>query len=588
MADFNSDDIEFSPEQPQQPKKKYGSRSIEKMLESAETDRIESKRIVQQLKFGQGRAPATQAQQSLWIERFQAFREGVLKQGDAARGRPFTSDDLIRFLTTILDKMELERDKPAPNLYTITSAIKCLLAYGTFTWREFSWSKYDSARIGAWAGTAVQEGRLIRGIWKKRVFIGFPVLSRLVREFLQHARVNGCMNFDIVVAKMLSVVLTSSLGARAGDVALSDGYEESSMYCLQFRHIQLRVRGEEGPRFENLYATVELEFTKGKKTERNVSEWRSLRPLQGAHNYHVCPISLLLTHCLRHGLVPGTTVDEVLQNAWRRSDRTVMWEFPTRPVLPRIDLRRRCELDRPARTQQVRNTLAEMGIVSGIAGRLPSHGLRLGHANDVAKLPARVTDDGMTSLDLVRQSLGHSYAAQLKGVTEGYTDGLSVDFYNLRATHPAPSNTRGAPSFVADKGAKLKRKQAPISEEEIAQRGHSKMKLKHAQRAVRNDRMHDDAQSPILALENEETARAILAEPSPLPNLPFKPAAAAAPAIAPRLPLAPRDGNIPSVSMRATSDIQAIDPAILSPEELEEAATNLAYNETVTQLEALL
>ncbi|KAI6803110.1 hypothetical protein KC332_g14976 [Hortaea werneckii] len=233
-----------------------------------------------------------------------------------------------------------------------------------------------------------------------------------------------------------------------------------------------------------------------------------------------------------------------------------------------------------------------MGKVSGIVGRLPSHGLRLGHANDVAKLPSRMTDESMTSLDVVRQSLGHSYATQYNGVTEGYTDGLSVDFYSLRATHqPAAPNTRGAPSFVADKGAKLKRQQAPISEEEITQRGHSKKKLKYAQRAVRNDRMRDDAQSPTLALETEEITRAMLAEPSPLPNLPFEPpatAAAATAAITPRLPLAPRDGNIPSASMRATSGVQAIDPAILSPEELEEAATNLANEELVTELEALV
>lgn len=200
---------------------------------------------------------------------------------------------------------------------------------------------------------------------------------------------------------MLSVVLISSLGARAGDVALSESYEESSMYYLQFRHIQLRVRGEDGPRFENLYATVELEFTKGKKAERNVNEWRTLQPLQGAQNYHVCPISLLLLHCLRHGLVPGTTVDEVLQNAWRRSDRTVAWQFPTRPVLPRLS-RHRCELDRPARSNHIREALTEMGIVSGIVGRLPSYGLRLGHANEVAKLPSRMTDESMTSLDVVR------------------------------------------------------------------------------------------------------------------------------------------------------------------------------------------
>lgn len=96
--DFNSSDIEFEPAPALYPN--AGRASIELMIRNAESDRITSQRAVEQLRFGHG-APATRTIQSLWVTRFNAFREQILNQSLKV---PFTENDLLRFLSAIVCK----------------------------------------------------------------------------------------------------------------------------------------------------------------------------------------------------------------------------------------------------------------------------------------------------------------------------------------------------------------------------------------------------------------------------------------------------------------------------------------------------
>ena len=75
-----------------------GKASIELIIKNAKSDRIISKQTVKQLQFGHG-APGIRDHQSLWVARFNAFREYILKESlkDA-----FTGDHLIRFFDNIL------------------------------------------------------------------------------------------------------------------------------------------------------------------------------------------------------------------------------------------------------------------------------------------------------------------------------------------------------------------------------------------------------------------------------------------------------------------------------------------------------
>ena len=59
------------------------------------------------------------------------------------------------------------------------------------------------------------------------------------------------------------MILVSSLGARTGDVALSQAYE-GKPYYIQYSHNELFIEGDQ-PNLANLRARITVEFEKGHK-----------------------------------------------------------------------------------------------------------------------------------------------------------------------------------------------------------------------------------------------------------------------------------------------------------------------------------
>lgn len=134
--------------------------------------------------------------------------------------------------------------KPGPNVQLVTNGVKILLVYGHFTWVEsdgFKITRNDSLRLQTFIDDAVKAGRLTKGSWRKRTWLGFVILSRMVRAFLGPYLDKGCVGWDIIVAKCLAVTLFGALRCRSGDLALSHKYE--IFECLLFRHIQLTIEG---------------------------------------------------------------------------------------------------------------------------------------------------------------------------------------------------------------------------------------------------------------------------------------------------------------------------------------------------------
>ncbi|KAK9333345.1 hypothetical protein V1520DRAFT_388908 [Lipomyces starkeyi] len=165
-------------------------------------------------------------------------------------------------------------------------------------------------------------------------------------------------------------------------------------------------------KFENLQARITVEFRKGSQDKRNDNLEFYLRSLNDPNFYHMCPIALLLIHALRHGLVLGSIIEQVLESAANASDAKVVWLFPDRPLFAVFSHKSTsvCDLDKPAGNDQVLQTIRLMGIISNILCRVYVDGLRLGAAQDIAHLPMAKEGSGFTT-DQVRQSLGHSHSA---------------------------------------------------------------------------------------------------------------------------------------------------------------------------------
>ena len=466
-----SSEVEFEPAVLDDENPWAGQKSIDKLLLNADRDRLKSKQFVKQLKFGYG-VPTTRYDQSLWVRRFEGYRKDTLKHDLSS---PFKGEHLLRFLDSVLDTMDTRRDKPGPNISSIRKAYNILIHYGNFHWSkedDFLFTRRDSERFRSFLDTLIREKRIVRGRWGSKTWIGFVTLSRLVRTFLDHWALHGALNWDIVVVKSLSLVLVASLGARGGDVTQSRGYKDP--VHLQYRHVKLYLEAptsthtglDNAPKLTDLRAEISMEFVKGHKVSRNETFIKYLRPLNEETCRHVCPISLLLTHALRHGLVHGTTIQDVLKHTTAQTDRCVRWTYPNRPVLPMFaNDPYRCLLDVPATPTQLLSTVKEMGLLAGMLDRAYTHAIRFGAARDVAHLPSTAAGMGFTN-DQVRQSMGHTAQSMWNGTTNEYVGDPTREFYNDIAVNRDTVPHR-EPRFAARTDEIRSHIQAPVTAEEL-------------------------------------------------------------------------------------------------------------------------
>ena len=195
-----------------------GRVSLEKITNAAQQDRYTTKRTAKHLEYGQGVA-STQRGQQLWVARFNTFRKHTLQK--TADLTP-SGEHIFRFIDGMIDKVRPgSKDKPAINQNTMVVALKTILDYSTFTYSDFKYTPRDGARIRTLFDDCVRDGRLTQGMWKKRLWMSFMILARLVSKFLGYHIRSGTSNWDVTIAKVMSIVLVASIGSRAGDVSRS-------------------------------------------------------------------------------------------------------------------------------------------------------------------------------------------------------------------------------------------------------------------------------------------------------------------------------------------------------------------------------
>jgi len=152
--------------------------------------------------------------------------------------------------------------------------------------------------------------------------------------------------------------------------------------------------------------------------------------VKGSENNVVCPIRLLLVLALRLGHVSGTTIEEILNKAQSRRDKTVVWTEPERPVFcaygPQGSALRQ---EKPAGNHQLTHTLALAGPLAGFLTPIRSHDLRRGSARDLANLDTEIKGVATPTVAAV---MGHSNATHTKGVTARYVGPISDSTWSTR------------------------------------------------------------------------------------------------------------------------------------------------------------
>lgn len=185
-------------------------------------------------------------------------------------------EDVFRFTSTLIRRtLPKMRGKPAPSSGSIRNALSLLIPWLKESYKGFerNWTQHITLRIRTLIDNKEKEGLLTRGRWRKRQWLGFNMVLKMCTAYVTSAIEDGCVSWDIVVHRWLSIVLMCSLGSRSGDIARSSRYQ--GLECLLLEHITLTLEG--GDKFHNLEASVELAFT---KTNKYVSH----RPLRTSSN----------------------------------------------------------------------------------------------------------------------------------------------------------------------------------------------------------------------------------------------------------------------------------------------------------------
>ena len=92
-----------------------------------------------------------------------------------------TGETLRRFVVAMAGRIKSNMPgKPAPNLRWLTDGYHHVVAYLRFKYHDFRLSVHDEERTASVFDRLVKEGRLYKGCWNKRAWIGYNLTLRLV------------------------------------------------------------------------------------------------------------------------------------------------------------------------------------------------------------------------------------------------------------------------------------------------------------------------------------------------------------------------------------------------------------------------
>ncbi|ATZ50664.1 hypothetical protein BCIN_06g01570 [Botrytis cinerea B05.10] len=568
--EFNSSDLEYDVPV-EKSRRILGQRSIVKIIENAQELRVSSKKTSKQLSYGTGRQN-TQDVKHRAVQRLNNFRTHSLKQVDL-KVAP-SGEDMLRFMDSIIGVIvPNRRNKAVPNASTAAAMIQVLVEYSIFTYNR-SLTPQEKARIHTWYDDAKKNGRLTTGKWAERIRVGISTLSMMSKAWLSFHVKNGTISWDITIYKLFSVVLTSALACRVGDLARS-----TLSYTLEYarwQDVEIAIPTDSPGTigWKDFEAQFTLRYTKFKRDTPRNNDIVYLSPLDDEDTNHICPLTLMILHAMRHGLVMpvgATSLQEVIDYAAASESRAIEWVQPTYPLMASLAHSRLC-LEVPAQANQITQTVKLMGIMTGIIGTITGHSLRTGAARDVAHLPSKVFDGvGITSSS-VAAVLNHSTATFNRGISRDYAGEQTALVFNARAkVMPTP---RGLPKVTNEDMAALYKKPIPLKEVQLWQAENrpddpdpnSTNSRRNARNAMRHGRLEKGWET--VPSTRQTTSNTILRD---LPTNPMVLASSVTSS-------ATKEASIRSESTPAspmphpleTSFISQIDPALLSQDQIDQ------------------
>ena len=127
-----------------------------------------------------------------------------------------------------------------PCYKSITHGPKYLYDALTFRYPTFASSAYQTAKLKAVLDGALREGRLTKDPARAKQWAGAVLTKQLIQSFIDVARREGTLIWDVTLSKAASVLLLSALQVRSGDI-FKTYWSEGESPCLCWKDITIRL-----------------------------------------------------------------------------------------------------------------------------------------------------------------------------------------------------------------------------------------------------------------------------------------------------------------------------------------------------------
>ena len=153
-------------------------------------------------------------------------------------------------------------EAPIPLRKSIKKGILSLISALTFEYAKFNLSKHECSRIDALIDSLSDEGKLVRSRRREKLqWLGISIVEKMLRCWFQAALDDGCLSWDVIIHKALTVVLQSALGCRGGEIAMSRGYTAQYM---RWNDLEMKLVPGKNT-LEDIQLTICLKYEKTKK-----------------------------------------------------------------------------------------------------------------------------------------------------------------------------------------------------------------------------------------------------------------------------------------------------------------------------------
>jgi hypothetical protein len=73
-------------------------------------------------------------------------------------------------------------------------AIQCLISALDFKYLDFKLTRHDARRLDTLLDNLAKQGKLLRGKWRKGVFLGTVLFEKMARAWLHCSLNEGCLS----------------------------------------------------------------------------------------------------------------------------------------------------------------------------------------------------------------------------------------------------------------------------------------------------------------------------------------------------------------------------------------------------------